>query len=207
MIDQLRPKPENENERLLSCPFCGVGRSQVDAYYDDTCKRWRVGCGRCGASSGISIHAEGSKESAIASWNTRAGDPAQQAQRNPTAKEQSEITSALRESTRLVGTFPQRGQCKCGAPLMCVRCGWQSQEEAASQNNDCDLLTELRQHERDYPSLIHGPLCGRAADEIERLVALSSDDGKVLCEECGVYPADLPSKICPGCEAYQEHQR
>lgn len=26
-----------------------------------------------------------------------------------------------------------------------------------------------------------------------------------LCEECGVYPADPPSKICPGCEAYREH--
>lgn len=37
-------------------------------------------------------------------------------------------------------------------------------EEAAPH-----LLTELRQQERDYPSLIHAPLCGRAADEIERL--------------------------------------
>lgn len=32
-----------------------------------------------------------------------------------------------------------------------------------------ELLKELRHHERDYPELIHGPLCGRAADEIERL--------------------------------------
>lgn len=28
----------------------------------------------------------------------------------------------------------------------------------------------------------------------------------VMCEECGVYPADLPLPICPGCEAYTEHQ-
>lgn len=28
-----------------------------------------------------------------------------------------------------------------------------------------------------------------------------------LCEECGIFPADLPSRLCPGCEAYQEHQR
>lgn len=28
-----------------------------------------------------------------------------------------------------------------------------------------------------------------------------------VCEGCGIYPADLPSKLCPGCEAYQEHQR
>lgn len=27
----------------------------------------------------------------------------------------------------------------------------------------------------------------------------------IMCDECGKYPADLPSKICPGCEAYREH--
>lgn len=26
-----------------------------------------------------------------------------------------------------------------------------------------------------------------------------------ICEECGKYPADPPSKLCPGCEAYREH--
>ena len=26
-----------------------------------------------------------------------------------------------------------------------------------------------------------------------------------LCIECGLYPADDPSPLCPGCEAYQEH--
>lgn len=33
-----------------------------------------------------------------------------------------------------------------------------------------DLLTELRRHQQDYPSLVHGPLCGEAADQIEALV-------------------------------------
>jgi hypothetical protein len=47
----------------------------VDPWYDDVAKRWAIGCGRCGASSGRSVHAEGSKEAAIKSWNTRA--PAQ----------------------------------------------------------------------------------------------------------------------------------
>jgi hypothetical protein len=28
-----------------------------------------------------------------------------------------------------------------------------------------------------------------------------------VCEECGIYRADPPSKICVGCEAYREHQR
>jgi hypothetical protein len=32
-----------------------------------------------------------------------------------------------------------------------------------------ELLAELREHERDFPGLIHGPLCGNAADVIERL--------------------------------------
>lgn len=35
---------------------------------------------------------------------------------------------------------------------------------------------------------------------------LRMPDGIVYCEECGSYPADLPSKLCPGCEAYKEHQ-
>ena len=29
--------------------------------------------------------------------------------------------------------------------------------------------------------------------------------GPALCEECETYPADWPSKRCPGCEAYREH--
>ena len=28
-----------------------------------------------------------------------------------------------------------------------------------------------------------------------------------LCAECGTNYADPPSKLCPGCEAYQEHTR
>lgn len=26
------------------------------------------------------------------------------------------------------------------------------------------------------------------------------------CEECDRYYADPPSKLCPGCQAYREHQ-
>lgn len=28
-----------------------------------------------------------------------------------------------------------------------------------------------------------------------------------ICESCGVNRSDPPSKLCPGCQAYQEHQR
>lgn len=27
------------------------------------------------------------------------------------------------------------------------------------------------------------------------------------CSDCGIYWADYPSDLCPGCEAYREHQR
>jgi len=28
---------------------------------------------------------------------------------------------------------------------------------------------------------------------------------RLMCEECEQYPADPPSKLCPGCEAYRMH--
>ena len=63
-------RPVNANERLLSCPFCGPGQSMVDAYFDEMAKRYRVGCGRCGSSSGIHPRETG-PEPAIAAWNKR----------------------------------------------------------------------------------------------------------------------------------------
>lgn len=30
-------------------------------------------------------------------------------------------------------------------------------------------------------------------------------DAPKMCIECGLYPADPPSNLCPGCEAYKEH--
>ena len=71
MTSPPRSQPDIAGE-LLPCPFCGPGQSMVDPWYDDVSKRWAVGCGRCGSSSGRSIHAEGSKEAAVNAWNTRA---------------------------------------------------------------------------------------------------------------------------------------
>ena len=37
---------------------------------------------------------------------------------------------------------------------------------------------------------------------------LSQETGHILyrlCIECGEYPADDPSPLCPGCEAYKDH--
>lgn len=61
-----------EQERaLLPCPFCGPGESVVSLYFDDMSQRYRVGCGRCGASTGI--HPRDKTEApAIEAWNRRA---------------------------------------------------------------------------------------------------------------------------------------
>ena len=59
-IKKCDPKP---------CPFCP--KSIVDPYFDDMANRWRVGCGRCGASSGIYKE----KQKAIDAWNTRPPEP------------------------------------------------------------------------------------------------------------------------------------
>lgn len=58
------------NNKLLPCPFCGPGESVVSLYFDDVAQRYRVGCGRCGASTGI--HPRNTSETpAISAWNTR----------------------------------------------------------------------------------------------------------------------------------------
>ena len=31
------------------------------------------------------------------------------------------------------------------------------------------------------------------------------DNSPKMCEECGQYPADLPSNLCCGCDAYKDH--
>jgi hypothetical protein len=40
-------------------------------------------------------------------------------------------------------------------------------------------------------------IVGRSVARLERCA--------ILCEGCGVNYADPPSKLCPGCQAYQEH--
>lgn len=59
------------NTELKPCPFCGPGESVVSLYFDDVAKRHRVGCGRCGASSGIHPRSRRS-EHAVKAWNLRA---------------------------------------------------------------------------------------------------------------------------------------
>lgn len=63
-----------DRPELKPCPFCGPGQSVVSLWHDDMAQRWRVGCGRCGASSGISPR-DKTEAPAIAAWNTRAAAP------------------------------------------------------------------------------------------------------------------------------------
>lgn len=57
-------------------------------------------------------------------------------------------------------------------------------------------------------------MCGRQHDANLRGLVVVLEEGAfkplvlpLVCEECGIYYADLPGKICVGCEAYKDHQR
>ena len=58
----------------------------------------------------------------------------------------------------------------------------------------------LRRDRSGYPTLAvesdKGKIARKALKEL--------DDG--LCEECGIHPADSPSKLCAGRDAYKDHQ-
>ncbi len=49
-------------------------------------------------------------------------------------------------------------------------------------SDQSELLNDLRHHEREYPSLVHGPLCGRAADAIASLRAQLAIAGEHIAE-------------------------
>lgn len=46
---------------------------------------------------------------------------------------------------------------------------------------------------------------GTITDEFPDIPANLRRSPNRMCTECGKYPADHPSKLCPGCEAYREH--
>lgn len=48
----------------------------------------------------------------------------------------------------------------------------------------------------------------QAIGSLESVVKYSKRfEQRVRCEGCGKDWADLPSKLCPGCQAYKEHQK
>jgi hypothetical protein len=73
-----------------------------------------------------------------------------------------------------------------------------------------DLVPELKRHEREYPSLVHGPLCGKAAAEIGRLHAqLASSNATLADIENGLQSAqikDLEAQLASATERVAEMQ-
>lgn len=67
----------------------------------------------------------------------------------------------------------------------------------------CDM------HRAGKPLGSNCPYCDRChADTLLKLAnSTRREPGGELCEECGKYFRDPPSRLCPGCEAYKEHQR
>jgi dCTP deaminase len=49
------------------------------------------------------------------------------------------------------------------------------------------------------------PYSGKYQDQEAGPQAARYESEHVMCEDCGVNIADLPSKLCPGCEAYRDH--
>lgn len=60
-------------EELKPCPHCGPGGSVVSVYFDDSSRRYRVGCGACGCSTGIHPR-DKTPAPAIEAWNRRTGE-------------------------------------------------------------------------------------------------------------------------------------
>lgn len=74
MVEQLLEQAVSEADfmaiPLKHCPFCGPGNSIASLWLDDVARRWRVGCGACGASTGIHPR-DKTPRAAIEAWNRR----------------------------------------------------------------------------------------------------------------------------------------
>lgn len=57
---------------LRPCPFCGPGNSVPQLWFDDLVNRYKVSCGACGSSTGISPR-DKTPRPAIEAWNRRIG--------------------------------------------------------------------------------------------------------------------------------------
>jgi len=95
---------------LLPCPWCGPMQSMVDPWFDDVASRWTVGCGRCGASVGRSVHAEGSKESALEAALTRAPSTVGESGTIPSVSPASSLSTQAGEQVwRPIESAPKDG--------------------------------------------------------------------------------------------------
>lgn len=71
----------------------------------------------------------------------------------------------------------------------------------------CPLRYDVSSHRTDgcgggYGCSVTGGHCipSEGCDELR-----AAYNEAMYCDSCGTYPADYPSKLCVGCEAYMEH--
>jgi len=69
------------------------------------------------------------------------------------------------------------------------------------------LLLELKNAvPRDFHGMQVVTLTISAANRDAFVRAVADLLAAPLCDSCGKNSADLPSRLCPGCQAYREHQ-
>lgn len=106
---------------------------------------------------------------------------------------------------------------------LCEVCGTGAAIGVASTSipYSCAYCVECAQHGADPEWVLEHLLNEVAGGDPTKLAPglITYKDGKYIsfeewayakpekCEGCGIYPADPPSKLCPGCQAYQEHQQ
>lgn len=65
-------------------------------------------------------------------------------------------------------------------------------------------------YKRSYPSdkyrLVGLGENGKITDIKKTVLRDAAGRFQQVCTGCGVHPADKPSSLCPGCEAYRDHQ-
>jgi hypothetical protein len=52
-----------------------------------------------------------------------------------------------------------------------------------------------------------GQMMADASRQTKAKIASPKIKRPPMCEGCGVNRSDPPSRLCPGCQAYQDHQR
>jgi hypothetical protein len=72
----------------------------------------------------------------------------------------------------------------------------------SKSNSECSLcLTEF--HSTDSP--IKTEIDGKTVEIHDFDCTKEKRKRAKRCDECGIYMADPPSRLCPGCQAYKEH--
>jgi hypothetical protein len=77
--------------------------------------------------------------------------------------------------------------------MPCIQCDLEHDYDVLCSEAVEDAIADAEEH-------IYQLLALRA-----RLIAVEQNVSVEMCEACGTYPADAPSKLCVGCNDYKEH--